>query len=233
MKRVRVYQNNLLIVGESIELNKDNQKYLKKVLRLKNGFELVVFNGDGFDYQAILENTQLNIISSNINNNELTTNITLVQSIAKHDKMDFIIQKAVELGIKKITPIITKRVIVKLDEKKKLNRQLHWQKVAISATEQCGRSIVPKIDFPISFNEYLKNNTTNSFVLHHLAKKTLQEYPITTDINIVIGPEGGLTDDEIEQLEKNNHQALLLGKTVLRTETASISAVSLLSLLWQ
>ena len=118
MKRVRVYQNITLKVGKSIELSKDNKKYLQKVLRLKNGFKLIVFNGDGFNYQAELQNNDLKILTIEKNETELKTKITLVQGIAKNDKMDFIIQKAVELGVIKVIPIITERTVVKLDEKK-------------------------------------------------------------------------------------------------------------------
>lgn len=231
MKRVRVYQNIELKVGKSIELSKENKKYLQKVLRLKNGFQLIVFNGDGFNYQAELQNENLKILNCDKNKTELKTQITLVQGIAKNDKMDFIIQKAVELGVIKIIPIITERTVVKLDEKKKLSRQTHWQKVAISATEQCGRSIVPEIVSPITLNEYLQNNTNAGFVLHHRSDKSIQAYAPQKNINLLIGPEGGLSEVEINASLKS-HQELLLGKTVLRTETASLCAISQLSLLW-
>jgi 16S rRNA (uracil1498-N3)-methyltransferase len=232
VKRVRVYQNTTLKVGENVFLDKNNQKYLKKVLRLKNGFQLVIFNGDGFDYQAELQNDELQVLSLTKNGNELNTKITLVQGIAKNDKMDFIIQKAVELGVMKIIPIITERTVVKLDEKKKINRQAHWQKIAISATEQCGRSIVPEVVLPISLNEYIQNNKISGFVLHHRGDKTLLDYKVEKEINVLIGPEGGLSGIEIQEAIQNNHQALLLGKTVLRTETAGLCALSQLALLW-
>jgi 16S rRNA (uracil1498-N3)-methyltransferase len=219
-------------VGENVFLDKNNQKYLKKVLRLKNGFQLVIFNGDGFDYQAELQNDELQVLSLTKNGNELNTKITLVQGIAKNDKMDFIIQKAIELGVMKIIPIITERTVVKLDEKKKINRQAHWQKIAISATEQCGRSIVPEVVLPISLNEYIQNNKISGFVLHHRGDKTLLDYKVEKEINVLIGPEGGLSGIEIQEAIQNNHQALLLGKTVLRTETASLCALSQLALLW-
>lgn len=231
MKRVRVYQNITLKVGKSIELSKDNKKYLQKVLRLKNGFKLIVFNGDGFNYQAEIQNENLKVLTVAKNKTELKTKITLVQGIAKNDKMDFIIQKAVELGVIKIIPIITERTVVKLDEKKKISRQAHWQKIAISATEQCGRSVVPEIIAPITLNEYLQNNTTTGFVLHHRSNKTVLDYATKKEINLLIGPEGGLSEVEITASLKN-HQELLLGKTVLRTETASLCALSQLSLLW-
>lgn len=231
MKRVRVYQNITLKVGKSIELSKDNKKYLQKVLRLKNGFKLIIFNGDGFNYQAEIQNENLKVLTVAENKTELKTKITLVQGIAKNDKMDFIIQKAVELGVIKIIPIITERTVVKLDEKKKISRQAHWQKIAISATEQCGRSVMPEIITPITLNEYLQNNTTNGFVLHHRNNKTILDYATKKEINLLIGPEGGLSEAEITASLKN-HQELLLGKTVLRTETASLCALSQLSLLW-
>ena len=232
LKKVRVYQNTKLSGAKFITLDTAARKYLTNVLRLSDGCRLSVFNGDGKDYEAILHNkTQLEITAATINSNELSTYVTLAQAIAKGDKMDWLIQKSTELGVQKIMPIISKRVVVKLSQEKIKKRLLHWQKIAISAAEQCGRSVIPIISPPLTLSRFLTDNA-GGFVLTQHSNQTLSDCPQKAAVNLLIGPEGGLTADEINQATAKGYQPLSLSKTVLRTETAPIAALAQLTLLW-
>ena len=140
--------------------------------------------------------------------------------------MDFIVQKATELGVNTIIPLISQRTIVKSSIRDK-NKVIKWQDIAISASEQCGRSIVPKIMDFIRFNE-LDLNDTDTFILDPLAKKSLLHFNKTKNINLIIGPEGGFDQNELN----NNYKQLSLGKRILRTETAGIVCLANINLIW-
>ena len=146
--------------------------------------------------------------------------------------MDFLIQKAVELGINHIVPIETERSVVRLTTDKARKRQTHWQKIAISACEQSARSIIPKVDPPIALADFLITQPDQGFVLHHRAEQTLLKMPKVDRATVLIGPEGGLSEGEISQAMDAGYQALQLGKRVLRTETASLVAIANMQLLW-
>jgi 16S rRNA (uracil1498-N3)-methyltransferase len=146
--------------------------------------------------------------------------------------MDFLIQKAVELGVNKIIPILTEHCVVKLKGEKLTKRQSHWQKIVISACEQSGRSVVPEVFTPINLTDFLQQPTVNGFVLHHRSKQTLLKTDTVNQATILIGPEGGLSKAEISQATQAGYQSLLLGTRILRTETASLVAIANMQLLW-
>jgi len=236
MKRIRLYQNTVFKVGDKISLDKNNQNQILKVLRFPEGNTITLFNGDGFDYQAIVISTKktykVEVLSQQKNESESSLDLTLAQGIAKGEKMDFLIQKAVELGVTSIIPIQTERCVVRLKGDKVAKRIDHWQKIANHACGQSGRSVIVDISLPQTLTELLNKPNHNGFVLHHRATENLQTMEKQSKATILIGPEGGLSDAEIKQSIEAGFQPLLLGKRILRTETASRVSIANMQLLW-
>jgi len=195
-----------------------------------------LFNGDGFNYSAeVLEtkkNCTVKLLSKDLNLSESKLKLTLAQGVAKGEKMDFLIQKAVELGVNKIIPVLSERCVVKLSGDKLVKRTKHWQKIVIGACEQSGRSVIPEMASPIGLDEFLQQPSVNGFVLHHRSEQTLLDMAVVNKATILIGPEGGLSEVEIAQATQVGYQSLLLGSRVLRTETASLAAIANMQLLW-
>ncbi|MDC9715110.1 MAG: 16S rRNA (uracil(1498)-N(3))-methyltransferase, partial [Gammaproteobacteria bacterium] len=203
MKNVRLYQNTPLSIGNELTLDAFGAHHLTKVLRFPIGQNIILFNGNGMNYSAkVLQSKKecvLQILEKTQNLCESKLNLTLAQGIAKGEKMDFLIQKSVELGVNKIIPILTEHCVVKLKGEKSIKRQSHWQKIVIGACEQSGRSVVPEVVTPINLTDFLQQPTANGFVLHHRAKQTLLAMDSTSQATILIGPEGGLSEAEITQ----------------------------------
>ncbi len=236
MKRIRLYQNTVFKVGGKISLEKNNEHHLLKVLRFPVGNTITLFNGDGFDYQAIVISTKktyiVEVLSQQKNESESSLDLTLAQGIAKGEKMDFLIQKAVELGVSRIIPMQTEHCVVRLKAEKVAKRINHWQKIANYACGQSGRSVIVDISLPLTLTELLNKPNHNGFVLYHRATENLQTMEKPSKATILIGPEGGLSDAEIKQATNAGFQPLLLGKRILRTETASLVAIANMQLLW-
>ena len=146
--------------------------------------------------------------------------------------MDFLIQKAVELGVNRIVPLQTERCVVRLKGEKIAKRIEHWQKIANHACAQSGRAVVVEVDTQKTLSELLSVKVSNGFVLHHQATNTLSNIKPTSKATILIGPEGGLSEQEIELANGAGFQSVLLGKRILRTETASLAAIANMQLLW-
>ena len=236
MKTIRLYQNTPFTEGKTAELDSDNSHHLNKVLRFPVGKNITVFNGDGFDYTALVQGakktTSLKIISKARNNSESKLDLTLAQGIAKGEKMDFLIQKAVELGVKRIIPMKLERCVVRLRDEKVQKKIDHWQKIANHACEQSGRSVIVTVSDPVSLEGLLEEKGHNGFVLHHRAEIGLSQVQETSNATILIGPEGGLTEKEVSDSEFAGYQSVHIGKRVLRTETASLAAIANMQLLW-
>ena len=236
MKRIRLYQNTVFKVGDKISLEKNNEHHLLKVLRFPVDNTITLFNGDGFDYQAIVVSTKetyiVEVLSQQKNESESSLDLTLAQGIAKGEKMDFLIQKAVELGVSRIIPMQTEHCVVRLKAGKVAKRINHWQKIANHACGQSGRSVIVDISLPLTLTELLNKPNHNGFVLYHRATENLQTMEKPSKATILIGPEGGLSDAEIKQATNARFQPLLLGKRILRTETASLMAIANMQLLW-
>ena len=236
MKKIRLYQNTVFNVGDKVSLEKNNEHHLLEVLRFPVGNNIILFNGDGFDYQAIVTSTkktyEVEVVSQQKNESESSLDLTLAQGITKGEKMDFLIQKAVELGVTRIIPMQTERCVVRLKTDKVAKRIDHWQKIANHACGQSGRSVIVDVSLPKTLTELLNKPNHNGFVLHHRAKENLQIMKKTSKATILIGPEGGLSDEEIKQAIEAGFKPLLLGKRILRTETASLVAIANMQLLW-
>lgn len=201
--------------------------------------QLYLFDGEGYEVLAEItafegkNKTQVTVLEVSNINTESPIHIHLGQSISKGDRMDFTIQKSVELGVSEITPIWAERCEVKLKGDRIQKKVDHWQSIAVSACEQCGRNRVPKINTPITLEEWLKQrNEETRITLHHRATTSLKELSTPTQTALLIGPEGGLTEQEIAQSELHGFLSIAMGPRVLRTETASLAALTLMQYEW-
>lgn len=240
MRINRVYQSINFTVGETITLDKAASLHMAKVLRIKVGTNIELFNGDGNRYQSVVVEIERNRVSVNILNQSIVVTesplrLHLFQGISRGDKMDLTLQKGVELGIKSFTPLITKRCGVKLDQKRWSKKIEHWNKVIISACEQSGRDTLPRIDPVMEWEQALHKLSSNSFFLDPHAKKSFRDLAqpdISQEIQLWVGPEGGFSEQEVSQIKEKNMQPVFLGPRILRTETAALAAVASINALW-
>ena len=210
------------------------------VLRLKIGDEITLFNGNGNEFTAILQEINKRqatcfVQEARYINRESPLNITLVQAISSGERMDFTLQKGVELGVKTFLPIISERCVVKLSGERAEKRVARWQEIVIAACEQSGRNIVPKVLPIITFKDYLKQiDKKNLHLIMSLnrAQKLRDFTPLPENIDLMIGPEGGWTTAEENAAFAAGVQSLTLGQRILRTETASLAAVAAMQTLW-
>ncbi|MDR4516754.1 MAG: 16S rRNA (uracil(1498)-N(3))-methyltransferase [Nitrosomonas sp.] len=241
----RFFHHDDIYVGQCIELEITSAHHAVRVLRIKAGDSIVLFNGKGGEYSAHIESirkttTKVIIDQFNAVERESPLDIDLVQAICVNEKMDLIIQKSVELGVTSIQPISTTRSIVRLSKERATKRLQHWNRVVISACEQCGRNFIP-IVFPlISLTDWIINNKTNSsnhlrYMLSTTGNESLKNLtdPVPTQyFTVVVGPEGGLTSEEEIILQQADFQPLRIGKRILRTETAALSTIAALQMRW-
>lgn len=235
MRLSRLYQAADLRVGSECLLDKKACHYLSNVLRLALGDRLVLFNGDGYDYlghitQASKKSMTVALDSCEKKQTESILHTHLGQALARGEKMDFILQKTVELGINEITPLLTERCGVKLSNERIEKRMQHWQSVIISACEQCGRSTIPTLHAPRQFQMWVSDAFDgDAFILHPNAKQSLSDNTnALSNARIAIGPEGGFSEPEVNLALSHHFHGLSLGPRVLRTETAALAALSVL-----
>lgn len=208
------------------------------VLRLRLGDTITLFNGDGAAYPAQLVALEKRravgkILFRQPENVESPLQIKLVQAISSGERMDFTIQKSVELGVAQIQPVSSARSIVKLNGERADKRVVRWQEIAISACEQCGRNTVPEILPIVSFEQYLREKSDELHILMSLRQaKSLRDLPPPTRLTLMIGAEGGWTEAEENAAFAAGCTAVTLGKRVLRTETASLAALAAMQTLW-
>lgn len=238
MRISRIYHPHAVAVGEVTALEKHTAHYVTNVLRLQPGAPIHIFNNTGGEYRAEIidvskRSCDVSILELIDTSTESPLHIHLGQGLSRGEKMDFTIQKAVELGVTEITPVITERCGVKLNAERQQKRLQHWQGVIISACEQCGRNRLPVIHAPVSLSEWLRTvNTARRFLLHPGEAKAFSDIQPETTISLLIGPEGGLADNEISLAKDHDFQAIHMGPRVLRTETAALAAITQLQTLW-
>ncbi|MEK9825116.1 MAG: 16S rRNA (uracil(1498)-N(3))-methyltransferase [Methylotenera sp.] len=242
MANLRFYTNSPLQINTIVQLSESAAAHAGKALRLEAGDEATLFNGDGFDYRCTLTEVKKNAVSAQIIsaekiNSESPLDITLLQAISSGDRMDFTIQKAVELGVRLIQPINSQRSVVKLTAERAEKRTEHWQNIAISACEQSGRAFVPKVLPPLALDKWLSLNPQQNELriqLNPIGAKRLAEIskPSSSNITLLIGAEGGLSPEEIDTATKNGFESILLGPRILRTETAALTAIATMQTLW-
>lgn len=238
MRNPRIYAPVPLAAGEAVELPENAAHHVGRVLRMKPSEPLILFNGEGGCWQGtICEITKKGVRVTPeqfiVGDRESPLTISLGQTLSRGERMDYAIQKAVECGVTEITPLLTERCEVKLNNERADKRIRSWQQMIISACEQCGRNKVPTIHPPMLLTKWLAACKTDlNFVLHHRTEQALHGYDKPTSISLLIGPEGGLTAEEIACAEQHNFHPLALGPRVLRTETAPVAALSLMQYLW-
>ncbi len=231
---IRIYQPVPLTLG-LLRLEEKASHHLAKVLRIAVGDDIILFNGEGGEYAAVIRAVSKKFVEAELvafhpREVESPLKISLAQGIARGEKMDFIIQKAVELGVSEIFPIITERCNVRLDYEREQKRMQHWQAVVVSACEQSGRNHVPMIHAPQSLSAWLQDCKTElKYILSpHVSQKLKTQNQNPASIAILIGPEGGLSESEMTMAAKHDFTALNLGPRVLRTETAALAALAVL-----
>lgn len=227
--------------GASIWLEGDDVNHIRNVLRMKCGERVLLCNEAGMEYESELvslegDRIQARILDIHGAEAELSTRIVLFQGLPKGDKMDLVIQKAIELGASEIVPVKMKRCVVKLDDKKAKKKTERWNAVALSAAKQSRRGIIPKVSQVCGFQEAVKRAGDLSMVLvpyeaaegMEFSKRLIKEVKGKESVGIFIGPEGGFEQAEIDELRGAGGQVLSLGKRILRTETAGMAMLSVL-----
>lgn len=243
MRTIRIYQGGDFQVGDQVTLLPAAAHHVSLVLRMREGESLRLFSGDNQEFEAKLLSVKkkeviVELLDVFAINRESSKATHLAQAISKGDKMEWVVQKAVELGVTSISPLITKRCVVKLDEDRMHKKREQWQALAIAACEQSGRNVVPLIHQILPLSRYLeKKGAFTHFVLYPEGKKNWQDYKSIlldphTDLGLLIGSEGGLDPEEIQLLlNEYDFHPLSLGSRILRTETAAIAALAVLQAL--
>lgn len=240
MRIPRLHLDAPLRPGTQAELPAQAATHVLRVLRLQPGDAVTLFNGDGNDYPARLIASNSQTVSACIEtcvsiDRESPLRITLAQALARGEKMDWIVQKAVELGVAAIVPLLTERSEVKLDDKRTAKRLEHWRAIVIAACEQSGRSVIPAIATPQPLDKWsatLKDNATR-LMLHPgdgIRSRALQ--PVPHAVTLAIGPEGGFGERDLVALHAAGFRDLSLGPRILRTETAGLAAIATLQALY-
>ncbi len=242
----RFYHPETLAVGQLIELTTENKHHAARVLRLKKGDPIILFDGQGGEYSAhisVISKSGTTAVIEDFHDidRESPLHIELAQAICVNEKMDWIIQKAVEMGVTSIQPVSTERSIVHLSDERSAKRLQHWQKIVISACEQCGRNQIPEVYPLASLPQWLSQKKSESsahgmpIMLSIVATTRLSQIAQPAPgipITLAVGPEGGFTPDEAVTLEHAGFISLRLGQRILRTESAPLAAVSALQALW-
>lgn len=237
MRTIRLFIDAALKAGQELAIPADVARHALRVLRLGPGDRVILFNGDGAQYRARLTavgavaRACVEAVETPIRESPL--HITLVQAVARGEKMDWIIQKATELGVARILPVSTERSEVKLDAARSDRRMEHWRAVAIAACEQCGRNVLPELAAPAPLAACLATHAADAssarWMLHPGETTRLRDVIIdNAELVLAVGPEGGLGDGDLAALRQAGYRALTLGPRILRTETAGLAALAAL-----
>ena len=238
----RFYVSADQLAEKEVFISGGDVNHIKNVLRLEVGDWIVACDGNGTDYVSLIQSICSDEVVASIEKvqptgTELPVRITLFQGMPKKDKLELIIQKAVELGACEIVPVMTKRTVVKLSEEKKINKRLErWQSIAYAAAKQCDRGIIPTVHKPVSYEEALAmaDQLDYNVIPYELqtgmeeARKIVDQACKQRSLGIFIGPEGGFEPEEVERAMTRNIHPMTLGKRILRTETAGMALLSIL-----
>jgi len=232
MRIHRLYTPESLDEGVEIRLDGKPAHYLSRVLRLAESTELVLFNGDGHDYQCVLvgferDSVRVRVQARIRNDTESPLRITLAQAISRGDRMDYCLQKSTELGVSTVQLLVSTRVEVKLSENRLEKRMAHWRGVMQSACEQCGRATVPELHAPISLDDWV-GLPGRKMVLDASGKIQLSQAQPGDNVSIAAGPEGGFEDAELGLLQDAGVETVRMGPRILRSETAGPAAIAVL-----
>lgn len=240
MSETRIYQTGLLATDSIIDLAESASHHLSRVLRAKLHDTLTVFNGEGGEYTASIvhidkKKVSIKVGQFNPREAESPISLCLAQGISRGEKMDYTIQKAVELGVTQIIPLFTERCTVKLDAERRAKKWQHWQSIVISACEQSGRNRLPTLHLPQHIDQWLPNVTAEKcFILAPTANQKLEKMTLQNkaEVMLLIGPEGGLSTNEITRASAQGFLPLNLGPRILRTETAAVAALTALQCIY-
>jgi 16S rRNA (uracil1498-N3)-methyltransferase len=236
----RLYCPLPLAAGTRLDLPEGPAHHAVRVLRLRPGDELTVFNGEGGEFAARIERTDARVVAVSVGarrniDRESPLAVTLVQGLAAGDRMDYAIQKAVELGVAAVQPVATVRSVARLDAARAEKRVLHWRQIAIAACEQCGRNRIPPVLPLRDLDDWLlePNRASLRLLLAPDAREALAAIPRPAEgIEFLVGPEGGLALEETAAALRAGFTAVRLGPRILRTETAALAALGALNTLW-
>lgn len=238
MRISRLYTFSALQIGKTVELDDDNAHYARSVLRLKSDAEIILFNGTGGEFLGkVVEVSRKSVrvalekfIDRSVESN---LKIQLGLGISRGDRMDFSVQKVVELGVTSITPLITERCVVQFKDEKKSHRHQHWQKIIQHAAEQSGRTVLPDFAEVTKLNSWLTEQSGLKIFLDPYAEKNLSQLtPENNSVTLLTGPEGGFSSQERDIAKAAGFIPVRLGARILRTETASLAALSAVQMLW-
>jgi len=235
MRLSRFFIDAPLSLGQHL-LPDASAHYISRVLRLSAGSAVQLFDGSGNEFRGELLEVGKKSVIVELHERltgmpESPLRIHLGQGLSRGERMDWAIQKATELGVAQITPVVSERCEVRLSDERADKRLAHWRQIAISACEQCGRSVLPVIHSPVSLRDWLTVEADLKLVLHPVAEP-LTSHARPQTLAFLIGPEGGLSESEVEQAANHGFQPARLGPRVLRTETAPVVALSVAQQLW-
>ena len=238
MRIPRFYDPQPLQTDQLVDLSDAVVQHVCRALRMRPGEHLILFNGDGYEYKAELETVekrraQVRILERINRSVESPLQVHIGQSLSRGERRDYAVQKATEMGMQQLSPLFSERCEVKLNSERQDKRIRHWQQVAVSACEQSGRCAVPTINAPQTLEQWV--NTCDAelkLVLHHHTAQPLAQLAQPASVALLIGPEGGLTEAEVELAQDHGFQPVAFGPRVMRTETAPVAALSLLQYLW-
>jgi 16S rRNA (uracil1498-N3)-methyltransferase len=235
MRLTRVYVDKPVIAGKRLLLEGSAANHVARVLRLRVGDALTVFNGGSGEFTSRIDEIHkdsvlVSVAEHRSSDRESPLSLTLAQGISRGERMDWVIQKATELGTSRIVPVLTRRSVVRLDEKQAERKLQHWRAIAVAACEQCGRNRVPELTPPVDFYELLASAAAPTRLLLSPGGDTRLDdlEGVGAGITVLIGPEGGLEDIEQEAALAAGFKAVRLGPRVLRTETAAIAALTII-----
>ena len=237
MRVPRIFTEQSLAPNSQLQLESAPSQHIARALRMGPGDSLILFDGSGGEYPATIQSVDKKSVSVSTaelhdHSVESALRVELGIAVSRGERMDWVVQKATELGVHAITPLFTERTEVKLKGDRAAKKLRHWQQVAISACEQCGRNRLPLIKEFAAIGEWLSDTEAQrKFVLHH-RNNARADGDAPESVALLIGPEGGLSEGEIEAAQAQGFEALQLGPRVLRTETAPLAALAILQARW-
>jgi len=239
--KTRLFSPEVLVADSEIWLSGEQANYVTRVLRLKTDHKVVMFDGNGGQFLAVIkeftrDQVLLHVGDYHAQEIESPLAVHLIQGISRGGRMDVVIQKSTELGVRRITPVITEFSVVKLDAERAGKRHAHWLKISQSACEQCGRNTPPEIDIPQNLDGWLAGHPGDGakrIMLDPHSNESIIALPAPDElVELLVGAEGGLSSAEYAQCEEGGFKAASLGPRILRTETAALAGIAVLQAFW-
>lgn len=238
MRIPRFFQPVELTAGAEIELDDNAVQHISRALRMRPGEQVILFDDSGAEYTAILSQVEKRQVKARLEAArtpavESPLRVHIGQAVSRGERMDYAVQKVTEMGAASLTPLFTERCEVRLNQERQDKRTRHWQQIATSACEQSGRTRLPLIEPVTRLQDWLQQCDADlKLVLHHHTAQPLGELPRPQRVALLIGPEGGLSEEEVALASRHGFQPVALGPRVMRTETAPVAALAILQYLW-